>query len=87
VVIYAFLIFLAEKRQSLVELFVNDGSSRRGLQDEFLRYMPDMHRICKRFHKKAASLEDVIRVYQAAIRVSIIYDDQNLHSPHYRSPI
>ncbi|CAG8589386.1 13980_t:CDS:2, partial [Acaulospora colombiana] len=51
-----------EKRQTLVELFVDDSSSRRGLQDEFLRYMPDMHRICKRFHKKAASLEDVIRI-------------------------
>lgn len=58
-----------KKRQTLVELFVEDSSSRRGLQDEFLRYMPDMHRICKRFHKKAASLEDVIRVYQAAIRI------------------
>jgi DNA mismatch repair protein MSH2 len=52
-----------------VELFVDNRTSRTGLQDEFLRYMPDMHRICKRFHRKAANLEDVIRVYQAAIRV------------------
>jgi DNA mismatch repair protein MSH2 len=53
-----------------VELLVGDSSARRTLQDEYLRYMPDMHRICKRFHKKAASLEDVIRVYQAAIKVN-----------------
>ncbi|KAG8802715.1 MutS-like protein [Serendipita sp. 398] len=39
------------------------------LREQYLRYMPDMHRICKRFHKKTATLEDVIRVYQAAIRI------------------
>lgn len=65
------VILTKEKRQTLVETFVNDSSTRRSLQENFLRYMPDMHRICKRFHKSAASLEDVIRVYQAAIRVCI----------------
>lgn len=32
--------------------------------------MPDMHRISKRFQRGAASLEDVVRVYQAAQKVS-----------------
>ena len=33
--------------------------------------LPDMHRICKRFQKSAASLEDVVRVYQAVLKVSL----------------
>lgn len=65
------------RRLNLVEIFVKDSSSRRALQDDFLRYMPDMHRICKRFHKKVASLEDVIRVYQAAIRVPDLIEKLN----------
>ena len=31
--------------------------------------MPDMHRICKRFQKSVASLEDVVRIYQAVLKV------------------
>jgi DNA mismatch repair ATPase MutS len=31
--------------------------------------MPDLHRISKRFQKNAASLEDVVRVYQAVLKV------------------
>ena len=40
-------------------------------QDEFMRVMPDMHRLSKRFQKSVATLEDVVRVYQVAIKVSI----------------
>ena len=40
-------------------------------QDEYLKLMPDMNRICKRLLKGAASLEDVVRVYQAVLKVSI----------------
>lgn len=35
-----------------------------------MKLMPDMHRICKRFQKSVASLEDVVRVYQAVLKVS-----------------
>ncbi|EED80646.1 predicted protein [Postia placenta Mad-698-R] len=56
------------KRQNLVEIFVEDTSTRRTLQDEYLKMMPDMHRICKRFGKSVASLEDVVRVYQAILK-------------------
>ena len=42
----------------------------RSKQDDYLRMMPDMHRISKRFHRSVASLEDVVRVYQAAQKVS-----------------
>lgn len=31
--------------------------------------MPDMRRISKRFHRSVASLEDVVRVYQAVQKV------------------
>lgn len=31
--------------------------------------MPDLSRICKRFLKSVASLEDVVRVYQATLKV------------------
>ena len=31
--------------------------------------MPDFHRISKRFQKSVATLEDVVRVYQAVLRL------------------
>ena len=53
-----------------MEAFVNDGEARGTLQDDYLRAMPDFHRIGKRFQKGGATLEDVVRVYQAALKVS-----------------
>jgi DNA mismatch repair protein MSH2 len=38
-------------------------------QEEQLKLLPDMHRICKRFQKSVATLEDVVRVYQAVLKV------------------
>lgn len=35
--------------------------------------MPDMNRISKRFQKSVASLEDVVRVYQAVLKVVSSY--------------
>ncbi|KAF8880020.1 DNA mismatch repair protein MutS [Infundibulicybe gibba] len=57
------------KRQNLVEIFVDDTNSRRTLQDEYLKVMPDMHRLSKRFQKSVASLEDVVRVYQVVLKL------------------
>ncbi|KAI1798056.1 DNA mismatch repair protein [Ganoderma leucocontextum] len=57
------------RRQSLVEAFFEDANTRRTLQDDYLKLMPDMHRICKRFQKSIASLEDVVRVYQAVLKL------------------
>ena len=59
-----------KERQDLVEIFVTDTSSRLLVQDDYLKLMPDMHRISKRFHKGVATLEDVVRVYQAVLRLS-----------------
>jgi DNA mismatch repair protein MSH2 len=37
-----------------------------------MKLMPDMNRISKRFQKSVASLEDVVRVYQAVLKVNLI---------------
>ncbi|KAF9226411.1 DNA mismatch repair protein [Gyrodon lividus] len=57
------------KRQDLVETFVDDSSTRRVLQDDYLKLMPDLHRLSKRFKKGVASLEDVVRVYQVVLKM------------------
>ncbi|KZO98513.1 putative DNA mismatch repair protein MSH2 [Calocera viscosa TUFC12733] len=57
------------RRQDLVEAMVEDSNTRRTLQDDFVRSMPDMRRISKRFQKGIANLEDVVRVYQAIIKL------------------
>ncbi|KAJ1018408.1 hypothetical protein NDA18_006562 [Ustilago nuda] len=59
-----------KERQNLVEIFVNDNNTRELLQLDYLKLMPDMHRISKRFQKGVATLEDVVRVYQAVLRLS-----------------
>ncbi|TDL24664.1 DNA mismatch repair protein MSH2 [Rickenella mellea] len=72
-----------QKRQDLVEVFVDDSNSRRTIQDDYLRMMPDFHRISKRFQKQAASLEDVVRVYQAAQKLSGMIESLNgVETPH-----
>ncbi|KAG5644351.1 hypothetical protein DXG03_008648 [Asterophora parasitica] len=57
------------KRQNLVETFFEDTNTRRTLQDDYMKVMPDMHRLSKRFQKSVASLEDVVRVYQVVIKL------------------
>jgi DNA mismatch repair protein MSH2 len=34
-------------------------------ENDILGRFPDLHRISKRFHRRIAGLEDVVRVYQA----------------------
>lgn len=57
------------KRQDLVEVFVNESNSRRIIQQEYMNNMPDLHRISKRLRKGVASLEEIVRVYQTALKL------------------
>ncbi|KAI9568665.1 DNA mismatch repair protein [Boletus coccyginus] len=74
------------KRQDLVETFVDDSSTRRVLQDDYLKLMPDLHRLSKRFKKGVASLEDVVRVYQVVLKMPGLLETlegiQYEHSAH-----
>ncbi|GAA5832087.1 hypothetical protein JCM11251_002814 [Rhodosporidiobolus azoricus] len=56
-----------QQRQDVVECLFDNQEFRSAIADDFLKSMPDFHRISKRFQKGAANLEDVVRVYQAVL--------------------
>lgn len=58
-----------EKRQQLVEAFVEDQELKQRIQEEHMKSIPDLYRLAKRFQKKLANLEDVVRAYQVVIRI------------------
>ncbi|KAH8826795.1 muts domain V-domain-containing protein [Flagelloscypha sp. PMI_526] len=70
------------KRQTLVQLFVSDETSRQKIQDEYLKYIPDLHRLCKRFTGGSANLENVVRVYQLVLKLpGLIESLENVSPP------
>ena len=77
-----------QKRQQLVEAFVMDTELRQAMQDPHLRSIPDLYRLAKRFQRKQASLEDVIRAYQMAIRLpGFIGTLEGVVDEQYKDPL
>ncbi|CAD6590292.1 MAG: MutS-like protein, partial [Tremellales sp. Tagirdzhanova-0007] len=71
------------QRQNVVEAFYDDSVTRQTLQTDILNRFPDLHRISKRFHRRFAGLEDVIRVYQAIQTLERLIDRLSGITPLY----
>ncbi|SLM37116.1 dna mismatch repair protein [Lasallia pustulata] len=77
-----------ERRQQLVEAFVMDTELRQTMQEEHLRSIPDLYRLAKRFQRKLASLEDVVRAYQVVIRIpGFIGALEGVMDEQYKDPL
>ncbi|KAI8335610.1 muts domain V-domain-containing protein [Blakeslea trispora] len=59
-------------KQPLLNL--EEIKTRQAIQEDHLKYVPDLHRLAKRFQKGLATLQDVIRIYQLVIRLPALIE-------------
>jgi DNA mismatch repair protein MSH2 len=77
-----------EKRQQLVESFAVDTELRQSMQETHLKSIPDLYRLSKRFQRKKATLEDVVRAYQVVIRLpGILGTLEGVMDEQYKDPL
>ncbi|KAI8143014.1 DNA mismatch repair protein-like protein msh-2 [Fennellomyces sp. T-0311] len=55
------------RRQDLVQIMYDNTELRQSVQEQHLKSVPDIQRLAKRFDKRMASLQDVVRIYQVVI--------------------
>lgn len=63
------------QRLDIVEMFASAPDFRKEIRDDHLSKLPDLHALCRRFTRdggKRASMEDVVRLYQCAVRLPIL---------------
>ncbi|KAF6778148.1 hypothetical protein AHF37_02101 [Paragonimus kellicotti] len=59
-----------DERLDLVESLVEETSVRQSLHEDFLRRVPDFHRLIRRLQKRQSDgLQDVYRIYQTVLRL------------------
>jgi len=61
---HSWMMHLHGERCRLVQYHLPRTSFNPTPQDDYLKLMPDLYQLSKRFKKSIASLEDVVRVYQ-----------------------
>ena len=77
-----------EKRHQLVEAFVEDTELRQTMQESHLKKIPDLFRLSKRFQRKLANLEDVVRAYQVAIELpNFVATLEGVMDEQYKDPL